>query len=50
MGSVYVSWEGTCRDRAVQEELLGFVRELADRSAARLAGPAPTRSPHSSKR
>ena len=43
MGSVYVTWEGTCRDRAVQEELVGFLRQLADRSAARLQGPAPAR-------
>jgi hypothetical protein len=43
MGSVYVSWGGTCRDRAGQEELVGFLRDLADRSAARLEDPAPAR-------
>jgi hypothetical protein len=43
MGSVYVTWKGTCRERAAQEELVGFLRELAERSAARLRGPAPAR-------
>jgi hypothetical protein len=43
MGSVYVRWEGTCRDRAIQEELAAFLLELADRSAARREGPAPKR-------
>jgi len=43
MGSVYVRWQGTCCDRAVQEELVGFIRELADRSASRLGRPTPKR-------
>jgi hypothetical protein len=43
MGSVIVNWEGTCRDRTVQEELVAYLRRLADRSAARLQGPAPVR-------
>ena len=44
MGSVYVNWEGTCRERAVQEELVGFLRELAECSQTRCRGPAPARS------
>jgi hypothetical protein len=43
MGSVYVSWAGACRERATQAELLGFIRQLADRHAARWQGPATAR-------
>jgi hypothetical protein len=43
MGSVYVSWEGRCQDRRTQEELVGFLRELARHSAVRLQGSAPAR-------
>jgi hypothetical protein len=39
MGSVYVNWEGTCRDRGTQQELVRFLRQLADRSVARIQGP-----------
>lgn len=43
MGSVYVSWQGTCRGRAAQEELVGFLGKLAARSKARLEASAPPR-------
>lgn len=43
MGSVYVTWKGTCRDKTLQNELVGFLRDLANRSAARLKGPAVAR-------
>jgi hypothetical protein len=43
MPSVYVSWNGTCSERAVQEELVELLLPLAERSAARLRAPAPAR-------
>ncbi len=43
MGSVIVPWKGICHDRNTQEELIGFLQQLADHSAARIGGPQPRR-------
>ncbi len=36
MGSIYVSWTGSCPEREHQDPFLGFLSLLADRSIARL--------------
>ena len=41
MGSVILTWKGTCADREAREELLPFVEELAARNEARWASPPP---------
>jgi hypothetical protein len=38
MGSVYVNWQGTCRERKTQEELVGMLRQIADLSAMWILG------------
>ncbi len=43
MGSVYVHYFGSCRDRDVQQELLTCLREIAAHSQARILGPAEER-------
>ena len=41
MGSVYATWKGTCHDRQVRDELLGFAGELAGRNAPRWSTALP---------
>lgn len=43
MGSVNVIWRGSCQNRTTQDELIDFLKILAERSAERVNGVAPER-------
>mgnify|MGYP006969414823 CR=1 FL=1 len=43
MSSVFVQWSGRCSDRAARSELIEMLQRVADRSAARVEGPAVPR-------